>query len=242
MKTRDWIATDLDGTLFSREFAVEGAIPATWKKDAAGDVPSSWVHPATYRLMRALGECFDLVPVTARDLDSYSRVKIEGLTFRGAVLANGAIIIDPDGNIDESWNDVMGGVLESVAPELQTVCRQVAEQSRGLARARLVASGTEHAAYLVAKADEAWWGTPEGVHLLQTLEVSTCRAALLKNELQVLPPGVSKSIGLAAYQQRYGMGNPPLMGLGDMPTDMEFMRECSFLGIPSGSRLEQSFV
>ncbi len=242
MKPRDWIATDLDGTLFSREFARPDAIPATWRKGEAGDdVPSSWVHPATYRLMRALAGSFDLVPMTARDYDSYSRVNIEGLPFKGAVLANGAIIINPDGHIDEDWNDVMRGVLDGVREELQHLCHQVSELSHGRARARLVASGTDLAAYLVAKADEAWWATPEGVHLLQSLDVSACRAALLRNELQVLPPGVSKIIGLAAYQQRFAMDNPPIMGLGDMPTDLEFMRACTFLGIPSGSRLDHGF-
>ncbi len=241
MTTRDWIATDLDGTLFSREFAMPDAVPATWRKGEAGDVPSSWVHPTTYRLMRALGGSFDLVPVTARDLDSYSRVNIEGIQFRGAILANGAIVIDPDGNIDRDWNDVMRGVLEGVAEELQHLCRQVLDLSHGRARARLVASGTEHAAYLVAKADEAWWGTPDGMHLLQTLDVKNCRVALLRNELQVLPTGVSKILGLAAYQQRFGNGNPPIMGLGDMPTDLEFMRACTFLGIPSGSKLDHGF-
>jgi hydroxymethylpyrimidine pyrophosphatase-like HAD family hydrolase len=239
MSHRDWIATDLDGTLFARAFAGPEAVPATWRQTDEGPVASSWMPRATYVLMRALAKHFDIVAVTARDLDSFSRVAIEGITFQGAILANGAIMVGLDGELDSVWNDHMSGVLSTAGDELEAVRLQIAELSQGAARPRLVASGTPLPAYLVAKADEEWWQTDAGVNLLSTLQVRQCRAALLKNELQVLPPGVSKLLGLTAYQDRFAGGIPPLMGLGDMPADLEFMKACSFLGIPAGSKLEQ---
>ena len=239
MSHRDWIATDLDGTLFARAFAGPDAVPATWRQTEDGPVASSWMPRATYVLMKALAGHFDVVAVTARDLDSFSRVNIDGLAFRGAILANGAVMVGQDGQLDSIWNDHMSVVLATAGEELEAVRQQIADLSEGAARPRLVASGTALPAYLVAKAEEEWWQTDAGVKLLSTLQVRQCRAALLKNELQVLPPGVSKLLGLTAYQERFAGGVPPLMGLGDMPADFEFMKACSFLGIPAGSRLEQ---
>ncbi|WP_075087479.1 hypothetical protein [Verrucomicrobium spinosum] len=151
MSHRDWIATDLDGTLFARAFAGTEAVPATWRETDAGPVASSWMPRATYVLMRALANHFDIVAVTARDLDSFSRVAIEGISFRGAILANGAIMVGQDGDLDSEWNDHMSIVLSTAGEELEAVRLQIAEMSQGAARPRLVASGTPLPAYLVAK-------------------------------------------------------------------------------------------
>lgn len=89
----DWIATDLDSTLFHRDWAGEGAVAATWHTGAER-TPSSWMKAATHRLLESLGKSFALVPVTARDMDSFSRVDVEGLNLHSlAVVANGAVIL-----------------------------------------------------------------------------------------------------------------------------------------------------
>jgi hypothetical protein len=241
MSRHNWIAADLDGTLLSRDFAAPDAIPATWRTTPEGErVPSSWMHAATHAVLTALRTSFAVVPVTARDFDSYSRVAIPEVPFQGAVLANGAILLKPDGEPDEEWNAHMGAQLGETVAELEALCTRIEKASAGAARPRLVASGTSHPAYLVAKAEETWWQSDDGVHMLKTLEVRQCQASLLKNELQVLPTCVSKRAGVAAFQARYQGGTPPALGLGDMLPDLGFMRDATFLVIPSGSKLDQS--
>ncbi len=106
-RSHDWVATDLDGTLFSRHWAGEDAVPGTWRKAVGGRCgrePSSWVRSETHRLLLALARSVTIVPVTARDEESFSRVNVAGLCLSGpAILANGSIILDPEGAQDQQW-------------------------------------------------------------------------------------------------------------------------------------------
>ena len=51
----DWIATDLDSTLFNRAWAAEDAIPATWNLELdSSRTASSWMKSGTHRLLEVL--------------------------------------------------------------------------------------------------------------------------------------------------------------------------------------------
>ena len=207
-----WIATDLDGTLFSRAHS-EGAIAATWRDSDGGQEPSSWIPATRHTLLSRLAAHFTVVAVTARDLASYSRVRVEGLPFNsGAVVANGAILIRPgDMKPDPDWD-------AEIAPQL-------------------AASHTAHPAYLVAKAEDGFWSTSEGCELRAALSPLGCRIAEIGRELQVLPPVVSKQIGVAALQKRYFNENPPLLAFGDKPEDLGFLAGAVFMAAPADSTL-----
>lgn len=243
-KTQDWVATDLDGTLFSRHWAGEGAVPGTWREAVGTDgarEPSSWVRPETHRLLLALTNAATLVPVTARDAESFSRVDVLGLCLSGpAILANGAIILDPDGAPDERWLTHVAQILEPWQKHLDQLCQMFIQRSGHMARPRLVAGLSGLSAYLVAKAPEGWWAGAEGAALLRELaeEVTAeCRVAVLGNELQILPPGLGKVAAAQFVQQHYFDGQAPLMCLGDQKLDLEFMNLGRLIATPSGSVL-----
>ncbi len=235
-----WIATDLDGTLFARK-AGSSAVPATWKTNAQPPEPSSWMPADRHALLAALAERFAVVPVTARDRASYSRVQIAGVPLQaGAIIANGAIILQP-GTMqpDPEWDLEMAAQLAPWADGLTEVAAILDERGRGLVRARLVSSNTPFAAYLVAKAEHQVWTEEAGLLLREAIAHFPGRIAEHGRELQVLPPPVSKAAGLYAFMVRHAGGRAPLLALGDMPEDAPFMASAAFMGTPSGSRLAQ---
>lgn len=232
-----WIATDLDGTLFGRD-RPPGAVPATWK---AGDPPqpSSWMPAERHALFAALAERFPVVPVTARDLDSYERVRIAGVPFRhGAVLANGAVLLRPGDMLpDPAWDEEMTTLLAPWAEPLAEAAELLDARGAGRVRARLVGSHTPYPAYLVAKADDDYWIREAGLAVRAAIAHFPGRIAEHGRELQVLPPPVSKAAGLDAFMRRFTAGRPPVLALGDMPEDAPFMARAAFVAAPGGSRL-----
>ena len=239
----DWIATDLDSSLFSRSWFSEGAVPATWRIGAdSSRCPSSWMRPGTHRLLEVLGRSFALVPVTARDHDSFSRVEIRNLNLRGpAIIANGTIILGRDGEQDPVWQETMIAKLSPWKTILNDFCSWLTEKSTGHACPRLIPGPCGLAAYLVAKAEPGWWLTPAGRAIISEIDWLGCRVEILGTELQVQPPGVGKRYATLEMQNRFFAGRAPLLCIGDMHLDLEFMRLGGLLATPLGSTLDQSW-
>ena len=240
----DWIATDLDSTLFHRSWLGEDSVAATWHPEVAseGRKPSSWMRYGTHRLLETLAASHTLVPVTARDMDSFSRVDIAGLHLRGpAVVANGAVIIGFDGTPDAIWERRMTELLEPWEEKLNGMCEWLVGKSAGIARPRLVFGPGGLPAYLVAKAEEGWWHSTVGKEILAEGNWEGCRVEVLGIELQVLPPGVGKGEAVTEVCKRFFNGRPPILCMGDMPLDLEFMRLGGLMAMPVGSVLEQSW-
>lgn len=237
---KDWIATDLDSTLFQRAWHSGDAIAATWSPaDDGSRAPSSWMKADTHRLLTVLAGSFAMVPVTARDMDSFARVDVAGLPLRGpAVVANGAIILGWNGLPDEAWEARMTKQLAPFESRLHDFHAWLSRKSAGLARPRLVPGPGELPAYLVAKAAPGWWATPEARALLAEMDWQGCRVEVLGLELQVLPPGIGKREATLEVQHRWFAGQPPLLCLGDMPLDLGFMRLGGLLATPAGSTLD----
>lgn len=236
-----WIATDLDGTLFSRAWAAEDAIPATWRIEPGnGDrIPSSWMRPDTHLTMTALQRIATLVPVTARDAESFARVDIPGLPLPGpAVIANGAVILDSEGRPDPLWEAEMTSRLEPWQDWLKECLGRLIERSCEHARPRLVDGPAGLPAYLVAKAETGWWESEPGREIRGTFDWAGCCISVLGNELQVLPPGVGKRQALEELMGRYFGGRRPMLCFGDMTADLEFMRLGEILATPRQSALE----
>lgn len=240
---KDWIATDLDSSLFARAWFADDAVAATWNtNDDASRRPSSWMRADTHRLLEVLGRSFAIVPVTARDKDSFSRVEIRDLHLRSpAIIANGAIIFGWNGEPDPVWQDSM---IEKLSPwkcTLQDFCARLIEKSTGYARPRLVSGPGELPAYLVAKAELGWWHSAHGQSVLAEIDWRGCRAEVLGAELQILPPCVGKRAATLELQNRFFSGRAPLLCIGDMPLDLEFMRLGGLMATPVGSTLDQSW-
>ena len=245
-ETHDWVATDLDGTLFSRHWVGVGAVPGTWREIGGGNShpePSSWVRPETHRLLLALSSVACIVPVTARDEVSFSRVAVSGLRLSGpAILANGAIVLGPDGAPDQEWVARISKVLGPWQQRMESLCEVFIQRSGHTARPRLVEGPAKLPAYLVAKAPDGWWAGAEGTTLLAEMaaeNTAECSVAVLGNELQILPPGLGKATAIQFVQQQYFGGQAPLLCLGDQLPDLAYMSLGGLLATPAGSPLAE---
>jgi hydroxymethylpyrimidine pyrophosphatase-like HAD family hydrolase len=240
---KDWIATDLDSTLFSRGWAAEDAVAATWgRAEDSSRTPSSWMKAGTHRLLESLNQSFALVPITARDWPSFARVAVAGLNLRGpAVIANGAVILGWDGKPDAQWEEIMLAKLAPCESSLRDFGAWLTGASAGNARPRLVMGPRERPAYLVAKAGPGWWQSAAGLAVLSRMDRQDFRVEVLGSELQVLPPGVGKRDATLEVQNRWFDGRAPLLCIGDMPLDLEFMRLGGLLATPVGSTLDQAW-
>jgi len=229
-----WIATDLDGTLFSREHAGPDAVPATWR--ISGD-PSSWMRADLHALMQTLSARFPIVAVTARDMDSFARVRIEGVPFHGAVIANGAIIMAPGGSIDLSWAVEMARALSENRHLLLEIRDTLVRITGDHAKVRLVAAAEDVAAYVVAKSNQDCWLGNLGREAIARIRELGARCNLLGRELQCLPPGLSKEAGLRAFSVRYARSTTPILAFGDASSDLGFLSMARFMALPSDSEL-----
>jgi hydroxymethylpyrimidine pyrophosphatase-like HAD family hydrolase len=239
-----WIATDLDGTLIGRIRKIN-SLPATWKhQEDVGSTPSSWICPKTRALMGVLAAHFGIVPVTARDFSSFCRVAIPGLPFgEGAVLANGAILLKPDTMEPDAEHDArVEAILGSWAPILNDLIRQVHDLGQDQnVQARLVKSNLKLPAYLVFKASEVFWSGDPGQTVRNILQAAGLRTTCLGREVQGLPPGLSKRMGVEAFARRFHDGAPPLLGFGDHQEDLGFLELAEFMAIPRISFLAERF-
>ena len=237
-----WIATDLDRTLFCRSWQAEDAVVATWRENGGERIPSSWMHGDTHRLLSVLQSEFQIVAVTARDLESFRRVALSGIVCRGpCVIATGAIILEPDGSVDRVWARIVADELAAWRAPLEAVAYRIEGRFAGVARSRMVLDADGAPAYMVVKSDEGFWRRDDVVRALSAIDCAGCAVSTLGPELQLLPPCISKQRGLAEVAARWFGGAPPTLALGDARSDLGFMRMARWLAAPRGSELEATW-
>lgn len=194
--------------------------------------------------MGLLATRFGIVPVTARDFFSFRRVAIPGLPFgEGGVLANGAILLKPDTMEPDAEHDArVEAMLGPWGPILDELIQQVHNLGQNqYVQARLVASNVNLPAYLVVKASEVFWSGEAGQTVRNILQAAGLRTACLGREVQGLPPGLSKRMGVEAFARRFHDGAPPLLGFGDHQEDLGFLELAEFMAIPRKSFLAERF-
>jgi hydroxymethylpyrimidine pyrophosphatase-like HAD family hydrolase len=239
----DWIATDLDRTLFCRTWNEHSAVPATWRDVDGARQPSSWMPADTHRLLRALQRDFRMVAVTARDLQSFRRVALPGITLDGpSVIANGAIILGPEGSVNRAWSARMACELAPWRGRMGSVAGRLQQRFGDTVRSRMVLDADGQPAYLVAKSAEGHWARPDVVEAVRDIDLEGLVASTIGPELQLLPPCISKRRGLAEVAARWFKGAPPTLALGDARGDLGFMRLARWLAAPRGSELEASWI
>ena len=247
------IFTDLDDTLFQ---SARRAPPQTdWQPLAflKGGEPICWGSPkqlAFMQWLRAGGA--QLVPVTARNLDAFSRVTIDrdGL----AVIDFGAVILEADGQPDETWLAQSKEKAHASAPALQQwldFLQWVNAAMNADVSARLV--GDFGALFYVAAKSATHrtdWVQTLAVHCREALRAGALPPMVLHcngNNLALLPPWLDKSHAvryiLARCKNECGEEEKVLsIGLGDSLTDVPFLRTCDWRMMPGGSQIDAALL
>ncbi|MEM6486863.1 MAG: trehalose phosphatase [Pseudomonadota bacterium] len=243
------VFTDLDDTLFQTARKMPGGAPDAPPVAQAKNGQHSYQTPLQAALTGWLSggaAAGQTIPVTARGTDAFWRV---ALRFGGpAVVANGAVILGPDGTPDPAWRSRVDARL---APHRATVAALpgaalAAGPARGMGvRAWAVEEPGIGATYAVVKAepgtDEARLAELEG---LLAAAVGPAAAAAWTvhrngNNLAFIPPAFSKAEAVAHLLAAARARGPVLaIGVGDSATDLPFMRLCDLWMTPAASQID----
>lgn len=238
--------TDIDDTLIrSKEKCSEGAClePAGFLKDGCVHSYTEAHHRQFIELMAAQAE---FIPTTARNRDSFDRVRLPVGEYPWAILNHGATILDKSGRRDDIWHRQMMAHSE--------VHREVLQAWFDRAQVEFVKQGglslnirlqSEEALLLgiLVKDRER---NLENLSLVESFfrlqpEVASGAFQVLSNgnNLMVLPSAINKSAAVSHLIERYRQEdrNLLILGAGDSLSDLPFMSLCHYALIPPQSQI-----
>jgi hypothetical protein len=234
---------DLDDSILQTRRKKDGdkLIPAAFGKDGE---PLSFMTPAQAFLVETLSRDFDLIPVTARNRDSFLRVKI---SFKhGAILNFGGTILKPSGETDKAWLNQISpkaGKANSLLQDALSAGNRLKEEKKLKAKLRIIGDdGLSF--YLVAKTEHD--RLDELSYLKKELEKDFSSEAIVflnGNNLSLMPKYLDKGPATEYFIKTYLLSGAAerdeliILGLGDSFSDAGFLALCDYQIIPQGSQL-----
>lgn len=235
---------DLDDTLFqSRRKCPEDARleAAAYLRD--GTAHSFQTH-GQQSLLRLFMDAMQVIPVTARNVDAYQRVR---LGFRAEAIVNyGGLILDDAGTPDPAWLERSRQHAAASQPMFETVVDALAgfAAQAGLAiRAKVIADfGVPF--YVSVKSEEGDVGAESALDqvaaftedLVQRFDALSHRNG---NNLALVPRWLDKRHAVEHladhYRARYG--EIITIGMGDSLSDLGFMTGCDYALVPRRSQI-----
>ncbi len=229
------VFADLDDTIFQTRRKMDGAETHRQAAVAANGDPrkSSFMTAQQSAMFNWLNGTTELIPVTARSGDAYSRVD---LPFRSwAVISNGALILEPDGQPHRPWADKMTQTLSPLADTMRAILD--AGRKADIDTRSWIVEEAGLATYVCFKLNEI---TPDSLNALENLElpVSNWTRHFNSETLALIPPGSGKA---AAVTYLHGLLNKgkarATLGFGDSLSDLSYMTSTDILMIPSRSQI-----
>lgn len=245
--THALVLTDLDDTLFSTKYKCEEGdlVQAT----QSGNGRHSYMDKTQQAFFNSLKNIGAVVPVTARGSASFDNVLVD-FEHKAAILANGAIIRDPDGNIDMKWFENIKSIGASRSDDLKALKTIIAQKH--IPKVRLwVQEELGVPVYLIVKVnkiDSVFYENAEETlraikdEISKTVHVRDCMVHLNGNNLTITPHGISKKEAVAYFMKHHFADAKLSYGVGDSKTDMPFMSLCDITMIPRKSQILKQFI
>ena len=188
----------------------------------------------------------DVVPVTARSVEAYSRVKLPFTA--GAICSHGGVMLDVVGRVDKDWHEQMKQTLAAYQTRLHELSAAALAigQDMGVSLRGWVVEEARLFHYVVTKHNEN-----DDSILTRVLAEVQARGLLDDmhvhgngNNLAFLPNGLAKRYAVQEWLRRDKAvnGERPVLGFGDSITDLGFMDECHWWATPARSQLARMFV
>lgn len=239
-----YLFVDLDDTLFqSHGKCPESAelMPLAYLKDGS---PISYASQAQIATLQMFQREMHVIPVTARNMDAFSRVKID--FNKGAILNYGGVVLKPDASIDDFWMDKSRSHSMSEIDGLnyfQEYIRLESERNKCDLKVRVI-SDLGLPFYVVAKSHSG-----DNNAILKIAELckqhkkeciySGYRLHVNGNNLAILPDWLDKRNAVKYLLENFCKENEPFItfGMGDSLIDIGFMNECQYMIVPTASQI-----
>lgn len=244
---------DLDDTLFCSDRKhppTPQCVPLAFLKDGQ---PISYASAAQQSMLQLLQQTMEVVPVTARNLNAFSRVRID---FSSAAILNyGGTVLDADGQIDAAWLERSQRASASTLDALAALERDLLAHCASAGLALSVRTISDHgvAFYIVIKSPSGQLQDIDAIathcaRLCQQSEQSPSLAGFRLhrngNNVALLPPWLDKSHAVAYVKQKLAQRHPDMdmvtFGMGDSLVDLAFMNQCQYMIVPSASQIAQT--
>ncbi len=239
---------DLDDTLFRSRRKITGYEEAQLTLGARvldPDAPASkhsYMDPVQKNMVEWLLQTSEAIPVTARGTDSYANVQIRFTSY--AIVANGAVILRPDGKPDAEWREKVTKELLPLADYFEKLLedgRYLAEEAGVSIRCwPVMEEGV--ATYVVFKENDG-----DGARLADIVPIVE-RLGWVRhhngNNLALIPPVISKRLATEFLLARLRKDelHRPVVGYGDSVSDFSYLSLCDWWGAPSVSQLTDLMV
>lgn len=236
---------DLDDTLFCSDRKhppTPHCVPLAFLKDGQ---PISYASAAQQSVLQMLQQEMEVVPVTARNLNAFGRVRID---FSSAAILNyGGTVLDAEGQLDAAWLErsqrESAGTLAALGALEQNLLEHCA--STGLALSVRTISDHGVAFYIVIKSPA---GQLQDIDAVAVYCAELCtqfvgfRLHRNGNNVALLPPWLDKRHAVAHVKQALAQRHPDLVtfGMGDSLVDLAFMNECQYMIVPTASQIAQA--
>lgn len=236
--------TDLDDTLFQskRKCPDHGELlPVAYLKDGTAH---SFQTQAQANLLQAFMDDMIVVPVTARNMDAFNRVKINFM--HGAIVNFGGTILNPDGQVNETWLTTVSARCEwfrSILNATAEWARKKASLLGGGLRARVI---EDHGCpfYVSIKSAEEYEFVLDDMEVMLREQLQTTDLLVRRNgnNLVAIPNWLDKrhAVEFMKTQFKNNHGSITTIGMGDSLSDLSFMKQCDYMIAPCGSQIMQS--
>lgn len=238
---RPLIFVDLDDTLFQTAGKMPHGrpkVPVTIDVDGR---PNGYMNSVQQMFLHWLLDCADVVPVTARSVEAYQRVRLP--FAHGAICSHGGTLLGSQGSCDRDWHLRMSQILHPFHTRLPALSEAVLliGEALGYSLRSWVVAEDELRHYVVIKHNES-----DDALLADVLRGVQSQGLLTGmwvhrngNNLAFLPNGLTKRQAVQEWLRRDQLahGERPVMGFGDSISDLGFMDLCHLWATPSGSQL-----
>lgn len=241
--TRPIVLTDLDDTIFRN---VDRIPREEWPTcvEVVRDTGyrMSAMTPRQAAFFNWIRSTCDIIPVTARSLEAFRKINLsfgDGWKIAG----NGAVVIKPDGEIDEEWAAIMRAELVDYVGILQEMhdaaAWRVKEAGFEFVVKRYAEYGHEHCvlfscegqdhSHLASIAGRLRIGLTESIHIHHNAGTLALTAG----------PVSKRRASEYVLSKIEGLDHRPVLAFGDSLSDLPFMSLGDFVCAPAGSQISE---
>lgn len=237
---RPLVFVDLDDTLFQTPRKMADGERFAVAFDVAGQA-ISYMTPIQKQFVEWLLQTADVIPVTARGVETYRRVDLP--FCHGAICAHGGVLLSETGELDVAWQARMQALLRDEQARLPVLADTLLQLGRdnGLTLRTWVETGAGLNLYAVVKHQQMQDSVLHTVLALAQSQrlIDGLSVHLNGNNLAFLPECLGKQAAVREWirrdQERFG--ERVYLGFGDSLTDLGFLGECHWWGTPQRGQL-----